>query len=497
MGLIVRQSIKQSSIHFVGVAIGALSTLFIYPQNPYIYGLARFLLDAATFLAPFALFGMSILPIRFFPKFKDPSSNHNGFLLLVLGISFFAMALFALVFFLSEDAVLAIIKPKDPTYSKYFYWIMPLTILSATISLLYNYTSNFARIAVPYIFSNFFLKIGLPAIILLIWFEMISLLVFMRLLTCILLISSVGLLLYLNSLGQLKISKINTNMLKKHGKEMSVYALFGLLGSLGGVMAFKIDSLMISSLKNFESNGIYNIGLYISNIISTPTVAIAAIAGPIISEAWDKGDKKRIGSIYRDSSIMLLIFGFFAFLLIMYLLSDIMRLYPSKFDFSELRFVILFLALSNLVDMATSVNNQIIIYSDYYKFNLVAMILLGVFNVCLNYYLLVVQDLGITGVAIATSLSLFLFNLIKFIFIYYKFDLQPFSWATVKLLSIAVVIYFIITQFDFHFTIVGNVLVKGLLITVLYLPTVYLAKISAQYNGYIDEGIRIIRSFSK
>ena len=50
MGIIARQSSKKTLVSFIGVFIGAISVLFIYPNDKEIYGLALFLFSMSNLL---------------------------------------------------------------------------------------------------------------------------------------------------------------------------------------------------------------------------------------------------------------------------------------------------------------------------------------------------------------------------------------------------------------------------------------------------------------
>ncbi|MBK8042484.1 MAG: hypothetical protein IPK21_07350 [Haliscomenobacter sp.] len=84
MGIIIRQGIKRSIIQFLGVGIGAASTLFIYPLALETYGLAQFLLNTAAFF-PLRNLGHQRPDRKVFPAFKDEQHGHNGFLGFLLG----------------------------------------------------------------------------------------------------------------------------------------------------------------------------------------------------------------------------------------------------------------------------------------------------------------------------------------------------------------------------------------------------------------------------
>ena len=81
-------------------------------------------------------------------------------------------------------------------------------------------------------------------------------------------------------------------------------------------------------------------------------------------------------------------------------------------------------------------NSEIISYSQYYRFNIISVLILVVLNVSLNWYFLTQTEIGILGVAIASFIAMTLFNLAKLIFIYKKFGILPFDKSYAKLIFV-------------------------------------------------------------
>ena len=79
MGVIAKQSIKGTIVTYMGVAIGALTTLFV--QTRFLtteeVGLVGAMIDAATFFISLAQLGTSNSIIRFFPYFKNERGHHG------------------------------------------------------------------------------------------------------------------------------------------------------------------------------------------------------------------------------------------------------------------------------------------------------------------------------------------------------------------------------------------------------------------------------------
>ena len=127
------------------------------------------------------------------------------------------------------------------------------------------------------------------------------------------------------------------------------------------MLAFKIDSLMVSTLIDFENNGVYTIALFIGNAIAIPTTAILQIASPIVADAIKNKDIPQVDSLYGKSSLNLLIFGVLLFVLVMAGILDLFHLMPTdNFDIHSGYYIVMAIGLAKLVDMATSINLSLI-----------------------------------------------------------------------------------------------------------------------------------------
>ena len=484
MGVIKRQGIKQSIVNYAGVFLAAFSTIFIYSLDTELYGAARFIIDTAFLLTPFILLGATSLAIKYFPVFKSDENKHHGFLGL-LGIQFFlGVSLISLIgligIFIYDEQITQWYSKYAPVYSSQFYKIAILAIIISLFNLLYSYTSNFKRIVVPSIFLNL-IKVSLPILILLYYYEYISFALLTNGILGTYIMALVGILLYLSHLGHLFIRPSLELMDKPMFKEMSSFAAFSLFSGIGSMLAFRIDSIMVSTLLDFQNNGVYTISLFIGNAIAIPTGAILQIASPIVADAINKKDFAQVDDLYAKSSLNLLVFGVLFFILVMASILDLFALMPGNdFDPTNGYYIVLTIGLAKLLDMATSINSQIINYSKYYRFNVVSILLMAVINIILN--LVLIPKFQVVGAAMATFLSLTLYNLIKVIFIYIKFKIQPFSKATFGVLLIGMLSFGITVLIPDTASAVLNIILKSVLVGGLYILLTLRFKVSEEFN---------------
>lgn len=490
MGVIKRQGLKNTIVSYAGVAIAAFSTIFIYPNDRETYGLVQFLIGTGLFLMPLLSIGSHSVIVRFFPEFRDKDKGHNG----ILGMTSLMTALGSILFFvlycLFEESIFNFYSDKPKAFQSYLHAYLPLLIplscLIAFFHLFYYYCSNFGRIAIPSVFQNA-IKVVLPILIFFHYNGYISVNFVIKGVLLNYVVVNGAMLFYIFKLGQWywkpKFSFLN----KARQKEIFGFAFFGMVITMGSALSFRIDSFMIPSLIDFKDNGTYSISLFIGNAIAIPSTALIVIASPIISESFQKNDLQHINFIYQKSSINLFLIGLYFFSGILLCVEDLFDIMPNGDTMQNGILVVLLIGLAKLVDMVTSVNNQIIAYSSKYIFGVYAIVVLAICNVFFN--LLFIPIYGIIGAALATFLSISIYNVAKLIFIYINWRMQPFSLATIKSIAIAIIITLPIYYLPLPNNPIIRILSKGVLLTAVFFPLIYYLELSKDINGMIRNAL--------
>ncbi len=480
MGIIIRQSIKHSLVNFFGTAIGAISILFIYPYNDELYGFAQWFYNTSFVLVPFASLGVLSLVVKFYPNYEKAKKT-TGFTSLIGVLLLTAFSIFITLFLIFETQFIQFLDfILDASKIADFKWLLlPLTGLLCLETWLRFQSANQKRIVIPSIITQLGYKIFLPSLILISVIYNINNEQAGMSIVGFFLFAVIALFLYLRRINGFNLGKpVLPKQVDLDKKSVASYGLFGSLNSIGNSLSFRIDSVMIPLIIDFGSNGIYNKILFISNVIGIPSNSIASIASPIISEAFEKNDMAKVSDIYRRSSANLFLVGSFLFLLIWFNLSSIISLSVDPTTFPNAAKILLFLGAAKIIDMITSLNNQILIYSKKYKYNLLFLLLLGTINVYLNYKWISDPQYGIVGAAMATFTSMLIYNTFKYLFIWHQFKMQPLSLETIKILIVAMVsfgILWIIPSFSNPF--IHIILYSGILCLV-YFASIYLMQIT-------------------
>jgi len=494
MGIIERQGIKQSLAAYVGVLIGVVNLLYIYPKflTEDELGLIRFIIDTAMMVAPLIFLGSNTIIIRFFPHFKDAEKKHNGFLFFLCAILGVGFLLFLLGSFFFQEDIVSYYTCKNELFTPVLPYIVPLVFLIAYTQLFTSYASNFKRIVVPNILNDIFIKICLPLLVIGFALEVISFnQIFLGVLLAyvVVLLGQIG---YLRYLGQFYLkpnfSRFNTPLLK----EMGSYGAYGILGSLGSRLAERIDIIMLASLSTLDYTGIYVIPLFISNVIDIPRKAISRITSPIVAEKWKEQKIEEINSLYQKTSLNQFIIGLWVLIGIWLSVDDLFSIIPRGDKYALGKYVVLILGTARVVDMITGVNSEIIGYSKYFRFNLYMILCLAAFNVCINY--LLIPEFNINGAAMATLSSVIVFNLMKFVILKWKLNMQPFTWQTLWVLIIGLTAYFI-TAYCIPLTgsAIANMAIKSILVTLIFFGGIFYFKLSDELLALLKKTLEVVK----
>ena len=286
MGVVKREGIRQSFVNYIATAIGMVNVLYIYPKflEPAELGLFQFINNTALLLVPFSMFGINSLVVKFFPQVENGPKKHNNFFTFILLLSLLSFTIFFSILYLNQGRLGTLFKGDNEVIVKYFGLIAVLVFLMQTNTLLSSFLLNFKKLVVPAI-MNQLIKVVIPITVVLKayndWsFESIAAGLFIN--YALIFIILVAYLAWMREL------RIGTDFSFFKGpilKEMRAFASYGLLGSLGTVLATRIDVFMVANLSTLDFTGVYVIGAAIANVINIPISSINSITCSLVSSA--------------------------------------------------------------------------------------------------------------------------------------------------------------------------------------------------------------------
>ncbi len=436
MGIIKRQGIKGTLVSYVGILIGYLNLMVIYPiflQKDQI-GLISVLIGTASLISVFCQLGMSNTVIRFFPQFRDDEKNHRGLMVWMMLIPALGFILFLGVWLLFREQILAPYQAQSPLLVLHAHWLIPIAFFMMFSLLLESWSSLFQRITTPRIIRELGLKLMASLAVVLYGNGVISFEMFLVIFGGSYGIGTLLLIIYLFQLGRWHLVPDWQFAKPALLKEMAAYSFFIILGGVGSSLITRVDQIMLSEMVGLESVAIYTIAMSMAVVIEIPMRAMLQISAPIVAEAVAQDDRQTLQSLYQKTSITQLIAGCFLFGGIWINVENIFAIMPRGNEFLAGKYVIFWIGLSKLFDLATSINGIMVNNSRHYKFSLYLMAFLAFLAIVSNRIFIPIY--GVNGAAFATALSLFIYNLLMLIFVWRKFHLQPFLFNTLKLVGV-------------------------------------------------------------
>ena len=489
MGIVANQSIKNSIYMYIGMFFGALSVVVFYPNvfndNPENLGLLRIIVAYSTIIHTFTYLGAPRIIIRFFPKIDDKDQLVSlSFLIPLIGF-----ILFVLFYYLFNDIFFSFF-PQDDMFRKNFHFVFILVLLLSFYEILSSLSRSLLDATVPVFLREIFLKGSFLVLLALHWIDLISFYTFLSLYISIYFMMII-ILIYTVFKEYSYRPTLNFNNIES--RLIIRYGIYVLVGGSSAMIVSKVDMIMIGIIMpNLEHVAYYSIPFFIGNSVLIPSRAIASITSPLIAKAWKQNDIQKIKEIYVKSALNQFLFGGIIFLIIWLNIDHGLSILPEKFNGEGVKLVILFIGLSKLFNVATGVNGQIIINSKYYRFDLYSNLLLLFITILTNYIFIQQENPlfsygihGIAGAAFATAISVFIFNSLKMIFLYYKLDMQPFNLNNMKLLLIMFTSYLLVSILpidDFIENIYLNIFIRCGALMILFIPLTIAFKISIDIN---------------
>jgi len=488
LGVIKKQSISGTIYSYIGVLLGFVTTGLLYPIifSTDEVGLLRILVAYSVLFAQFAGLGINTITVKLFPYFRDYERKHHGYLGLALLISAVGLIIAVSVFVLLKSSILDSGKEGADLFAKYFYYIVPLIIFT----LLFNVFDTYYRVlynAVKGIIYKEVIQRALVLIVILLYFtETIDFHTTVILYTIALISPTILLFLSLIYTKQLFLNLDLNFVDRKLSKEMINVGIFGILASFSGVLVMTIDTIMVERILGLSAAGIYSITFFFGTLILVPLRTMGKISSVVIADAWKENNINVISQIYKKSSISLSIIGLLLLIGIWGNIDNVFHIISD--DYLPGKYVILIIGIANLIDIGLGVSPHIIVNSKHYRFLSYSLIVFAVILIISN--LLLIPKYGIVGAAIASLISKFIFNLIKYLFLYHKFGLQPFTSKTLLLYIIGAFAYGVSLLLPEQSNYIVDILIRSSIILVAFSIPVYFLNISEDINQRVDAVIK-------
>ena len=486
--LLKKQGFYNSIILYAGNALGFLNLAILFQRflTTEQIGFFSLMIALSLLYTQLASLGINNIIPKYFPYFRTEDKKHGGFVTFVLlwcALGFIILTLFFIFF--KNDVIAHYQQEKGSSLLvKYYYYLVPVSFLTIFFTALESIGSTFFKNVLPSFLREVFLRVFTLASILLIALSVIDYQGFLMIYIAANVLMVAIMCGYIIKGRDFKLAPVSQELKKSRGTFIK-YGIFTVLSSSSFVLIQNLDIIMLTTItKNLALVGIYTTFFSVAVVISLPAKALSRTSLQIISQSWADNDLAKINRIYYKTSVVQMLIGCLLLIGIIVNRQFLMmvlykREYAGYFD------VFIVVGLGFLADMTGGINGYILNLSNYYRWT-TYIIGVSVF-ICAAANWILIPGMGIMGAAVAYCITMVLLNLMYWLFLKTKFNLQPFGKTHLVILLISTVVFCIGWFMPMLSDIWENMLLRSVVVGITYLGLVYVFNVSEDINQVINK----------
>jgi len=484
MGVVIQQSFKNTLILFLGFTIGGMNVLFLYTHflEAEYYGLVTFLLSTANLIMPLMVFGMQHTIIKFFSSYNKKKDRDN-FLVIALVLPLLIIIPLAFLGGVFYEYIANLLSQENTIIKKYTYLIFFIALFMGYFEVFYAWS----KVQMKTVFGNFirevFARISVTFLLIMVYFNWLSSEQFIYAITIVYFIRLLIMKIYALNLYMPSLKSV---IIPSNLKEILSFSFYIIMAGSAGNILLEIDKFMIPQMEDIAQVAYYAVGVYIASVIAIPSRAMQQITNPITAMELNNKNMKEVETLYKKSSINLLIIGGLFFLLINVNIKELYLLI-NKPEYSIGVYVVLLISIAELIKLSLGTNGTILTNSKYYRMLFYFSIAMAVSVIVLNKVL--ISYFGIQGAAFATLLVVFLFSLVKVVYVRNKLKMHPYSKNTKKILFIIIFLFAVFYFVELNINIFLSILIKSILLVSIFVFLIIKLKLSEDITGLYNKYI--------
>ena len=495
MGIIQKQSIKGTIYSYLGVGIGFVTTGILFPRILLTdeIGLLKILVAFSVIFAQFGSLGFNSVINRLFPYFRDVAQKHKGFIAFAFLISLSGFLLSIVAFEIYKPILIRNNYEDSSLLIEYVYLIIPLIFSTLFFNLFDTYNKVLYDTVLGTFLKEFLQRFLILSSLLLYYFNLIDIHAFVIAYVISFFIPTLIIFIVLILRGEISFNIKKEAFTKALMREMFIISLFGIISGLGGLAIVHIDSLMVNKFLGLSMTGIYTITFFFGTLILIPSRPLIKISTPIIAESWKSNNLDNIKLVYSKSVINQSVIGILIFIGLWVNINNVFEILPEEYMAGK--YVILFIGLANVIEMAAGISGIVIGTSKYYRFSAIFIFFFLFFLIGLNYIFIPLY--GLAGAALATTLSKLLYTSLRFVFLRIRYKMQPYNYKFLVLVAIGFLSYYLgylLPEFE-NFII--DILIRSSAVVIIFSVLILMFKVSEDINIIYLSVINKIKSLLK
>ncbi len=467
-----------------------LGTLIIWLSTHYIrdkqmFGYTKTITQQAVTLSQFVLMGLNNTLAVFIHRYSGQERKRRVLVTLCFLLPLFITALMTLAYVVMKEWILRHFQPGDIALMReYFYWLPLYTLLFVYMVIFEQYLGSQMKVAISAFMREVLVRVLSIVLLLLFAFNYIT---FHTLVVGTVLVYIVPVLIYYYLSLQtemfgysLRLKDLNPT----EYREMIHFSWYHFLLTASIILLGSLDILLLPFYdhKGLNSVAVYSIAIFLMSFLQMPYKAMLAGSFTVLAQAFADADMPRARNLFERSSINMLIPTVFMAVLIACNLHNAVAVISNGYD--ALVPVFQILLIGKVFDIATGMNDQVLSVANFYKFNFyLSLVLTAALFVLLR---LLIPIYGVNGAALATTITILVFNTIKYFFVRSKLNMQPFSVRTIKVVAAGLAAWAVGSVVPVVAGPFTDTLVRSAIISIAYLGLLVWLKPSADLELYLS-----------
>lgn len=475
----------------LGILVAYVNILILFPRylDTSEIGILRQIVSAPFMLMPLILIGINSSAIKFFPAVRDDKKGYQDFFSFLFYFPLLTGVIFGTVYYIFFDEISQFLG-FEGNVADYAWTLIPMVLLMSYNNLIAVLLNNMLKVELTNLFSSLWYRLVQLVLILLLAGGFVTFKVMAISSVFIYLIEFIVLLLAYLKVSKLTIAFrfgfIRNGMFKK----VVSYSLYMTMSAGSTYVIQNLDIVMTTALISTGATGVYSTGMFMAVLIELPRRAIAPTITPLLSKDIENNDWKGVLLKYRLSSLSQFTIGGVLFLLLWFNIDSVFEIMPNGHRFVEGKYVVLLIGMAKLYDLIWGVNTEILTLSKYFRWNAILMVLLIALALILNWFF--IPKYGIVGTALATFISVVVYNTFRGVLVWAKLKMHPFTKRQLYVILIFVGTGLMIHFIHFDFNPILEVVLRSGIILLATGGTIYVFKIVPDINKMIDKYIRFV-----
>lgn len=480
MGIVLKESYRNTLTLLVAILVGAINTLFLYVYflNDKYYGLVTFLLSTAFIIKPLMALGVNHSIVKFFSSFKN-KEEVDKFLSSALWFPLLMIVPLGLGCAYFYDIISDKLSEEDPLIKNYTYLIFLVALFTAYFEIFYAWSKVQLKSIFGNVLKELFVRLSVTVLLFAIFFKWINAHQFMLCLMGAYFLQMLIMMFFAFKTYKPRFSfSVPSNF-----NEIVKYNLYIILAGSAATILLDIDKFMIPQKGAIEQAAYYAVAVYIGSVVEIPGRAMSQIIQPLTAKAINEKNDAEVLELYQKSSINLLLTSGLIFIIVNANLATLYEFLPQKYTGGI--WVVLMISIAKLYHMFLGNNGAIITNSKYYKILLPYGVAMALSVILLNNWL--IDVFGIDGAALATLVVVMVFNTVKLFYVKRKFKIQPTTsntWITLLMILFLGTIGLFL-NFQFHPII--NILLESFLLGGVYIFILLRFELSKDVTELYDQ----------